>query len=96
MPLTHDAGITEQNMEACETEADVYLILGNHPLIAKCLSVGPNKKYIELEYYPNGNLKEYTDRNRAKTTEADLRRWAIQMVESIVYIHSKGAFRYQT
>src|SRR5271163_3950828 len=72
--LIDDRGITEQNMEACKNEADVYLILGCHPRIAKYLSLGSQKEYIELEYYPHGNLKEYVGRNRARTTEADLKR----------------------
>lgn len=88
--LLDDTGITEQNLIACKTEADVYLILGNHRLIAKCLHIDHEEKYIELEYYPNGNLKAYLIANRANTTTTDLRRWAAQMVESIEYIHSKG------
>jgi serine/threonine protein kinase len=66
------------------------LILGSHWLIAKCLSTSPQKDYIELEYYPNGNLKEYVYRNRASTTETDLKRWAYQMIESVAHIHFKG------
>ncbi|KAF2176869.1 kinase-like protein [Zopfia rhizophila CBS 207.26] len=88
--LADDEYITKQNREACETEANVYLILGNHPLIANCLSIGPQKDYIELEYYPNDNLKKYVDRNRSNITEGDLKRWANQMIESVAYIHSKG------
>ncbi|KAF1961763.1 kinase-like protein [Byssothecium circinans] len=88
--LVDDIGITEQNMEACKNEADIYLILGSHPLIAKCLSMGAEKEFIELEYYPNGNLKEYVQRNRTSITETDLKRWAYQMVGSVAYIHSKG------
>ncbi|KAF1964036.1 hypothetical protein BU23DRAFT_562294 [Bimuria novae-zelandiae CBS 107.79] len=71
--LVDDMGITKQNKEACKNEADVYLILGSHPLIAKCLSIGPEKEYIELEYYPNGNLKEYVQTNCTRITEADLK-----------------------
>ncbi|KAL1985996.1 hypothetical protein VTN96DRAFT_7131 [Rasamsonia emersonii] len=88
--LPDDVGITEQNMEACRNEADVYLILGKHPLIATCLSIGPHREYIDLEYYENGNLKQYINSNRASIIEADLKRWAYQMIESIAYIHSKG------
>lgn len=88
--LPDDVGITEQNMEACRNEADVYLILGEHPLIATCLSVGPHTEYIDLEYYQNGNLKQYVNSNHASITEADLKHWAHQMIESIAYIHSKG------
>jgi serine/threonine protein kinase len=88
--LIDDIGITKQNMEACKIEAEVYIILDSHPLIAKCLSIGPQKEYIELEYYPNGNLKQYIQRNRPSITTIDLKRWARQMVEGVEYIHSKG------
>lgn len=86
--LADDEYITQQNREACTTEAEVYYILGSHPLIANCLSIGPEKEYIELEYYPNGNLKEYINKNRIE--EMDLKRWASQMIGSVAYIHSKG------
>jgi len=49
-----------------------------------------DKEFIELEYYPHGNLKQYVDGHRATTTETDLKRWARQIIESITYIHSKG------
>ncbi|KAL1855939.1 hypothetical protein Plec18167_000440 [Paecilomyces lecythidis] len=83
-------GLTQDNIRSCRTEADIYYILGEHPRVAKCLSIGPDKDYVDLEYYPNGNLKQYVDNNRAQITEADLKRWAHQMIESMAYIHSKG------
>lgn len=49
--ITDDDGMTAQNLDACITEANVYLILGSHPLIAQCLFIGPQKSYIELEFY---------------------------------------------
>jgi serine/threonine protein kinase len=88
--LADDEPITNQNREACETEAEVYLILGSHPLIANCLSICPQKDYIELEYYPNDNLKKYVNRNSSNITNGDLKRWATQMIKSVAYIHSKG------
>ncbi|QSS52371.1 hypothetical protein I7I53_07987 [Histoplasma capsulatum var. duboisii H88] len=88
--LLDEPEITQQNLTACKTEADVYIILCSHQLIAKCLNIGPEKQYLDLEYYPNGNLKTYVARNRASVTNMDLRRWACQMVESVAYIHSKG------
>lgn len=87
--LPGDSGITKQNLDSCKTEAEVYLILGSHRSIAKYLSTGPNKSYLELEYYPNGNLKEYLASNRANITDSHIRRWAYQMIESVAYIHSK-------
>lgn len=88
--LTDDAGITAQNLDACNTEANVYLILGAHPLIATCLSASPSEGYVELEFYPNGTLKSYMKRNRPNIKRSEFERWAVQMIESIVYVHSKG------
>ncbi|GAD99747.1 conserved hypothetical protein [Paecilomyces variotii No. 5] len=88
--VADDDYTTEQNMQSCRNEANIYYILGEHPRVAKCLSMGPDKDYVDLEYYPNGNLKRYVDSNRAQITEADLKRWAHQMIESVAYIHSKG------
>ena len=45
---------------------------------------------LELKFYPNGNLKDYISRNNLGTTEADKKRWALQMIESVYYLHSKG------
>jgi len=72
--LLNNIAITEQNLEACKTEAEVYLILGDHPLIAQCLSIGPIKEHIKLEYYPYGNLKHYVRQNHTSITEIDLKR----------------------
>ncbi|EEQ31276.1 conserved hypothetical protein [Microsporum canis CBS 113480] len=85
-----DVGITEQNMETCRCEAWVYLILGPHPLVTTCLSVSPSKDFIDLEFYENGNLKQYVDRHRAHITETTLKGWTYQMIEGIAYVHSKG------
>ncbi|KAF2183366.1 hypothetical protein K469DRAFT_583425 [Zopfia rhizophila CBS 207.26] len=88
--LADDEYITRQNRETCATKANVYLILGSHPFIAHCLSIGPEKDYIKLEYYPHGNLRDYVNKNRLNIKRTDLKRWASQMIESVAYIHSKG------
>ena len=85
-----DLAITEQNLVSCETEALVYRILGEHPRIARCLSSNPPEGWIELEFYPNGNLKAYLERKDSSISEADKKRWFIQMIESVSYLHSKG------
>ncbi|KAK5233221.1 hypothetical protein LTR47_005718 [Exophiala xenobiotica] len=88
--LTDDAGITAQNLDACITEANVYLILGHHPLIVQCLAIGPQKEYIELEFYARGSLKAYVKSNRARINRLQLENWGVQMIQSVSYIHSKG------
>lgn len=88
--LPDDIGITKQNLDACKIEAQVYRILGDYPLIARCLSIGAGNEYIELEYYPHSTLTGYIQRNRMCITEMDLKRWAYQIIKSVAYIHSKG------
>ncbi|KEF50870.1 serine/threonine protein kinase [Exophiala aquamarina CBS 119918] len=88
--LPEDPAITQQNLACCETEALVYRILEEHPRIARCHSSNPPLGLIELEFYPNGNIKAYLERKDSKTPEADKKRWGIQMIESISYLHSKG------
>jgi serine/threonine protein kinase len=48
------------------------------------------KEYVELEYYPNGNIKDYIHKNSTSIKKSDLEHWASQMIGSIAYIHSKG------
>lgn len=78
------------NMKAAETEANVYLILGEHPLIVKCLSTGPAKSYVDLKFYHRGTLRDYVSSNRSHVSDEQLKTWACQLVESVAYIHSKG------
>ncbi|KAL2433575.1 hypothetical protein ABEF95_006793 [Exophiala dermatitidis] len=88
--ITDDDGMTAQNLDACIAEANVYLILGSHPLIAQCLFIGPQKSYIELEFYAHGNLKAYAEQNRASIDRSQLEIWGVQMIQSVIYLHSKG------
>lgn len=88
--ITDDDGITAQNLDACITEANVYLILTSHPLIAQCLFIAPRKTYIELEFYAHGNLKAYVKENRARIDRSQLEIWGVQMIQSVIYLHSKG------
>jgi hypothetical protein len=63
-------------MDACNTEAEVYLILGTHPLVAQCLFIAPSKDYIEMEYYANDNLEKYM-KNKRNITRSETERWAL-------------------
>ncbi len=88
--LDEEEAITAQNIKATCNEASIYILLGDHPRVAKCLYVGPEKSYIELEYYTNGTLKRYVDQHRANITDIFLKRWARQMIEGTVFIHAMG------
>ena len=83
-------GITADNAKATRNEANIYLILRRHPRIAECISIGPAREYVELQYYPNGTLRDHVAKYRCKISEADSKRWARQMIEGVEYIHTMG------
>ncbi|RSL93037.1 hypothetical protein CDV31_014890 [Fusarium ambrosium] len=85
-----DAAITKANIDAARKEACVYMILGQHPLIAKCLSVSSTKSSVDLRYYQEGSLRDYVLSHRGNITDSQLKTWARQLVSSVAYIHSKG------
>lgn len=71
-------------------EASIYSLLGQHSRIARCFTFGSAMDYIELEYYPNGTLRDPLDQYRASITPSCPRRWARQMIESLMFIHAMG------
>ena len=83
-------GVTADNAKATRNEANIYLILRRHPRIAECISVGPAREYIELQYYPNGTLRDHVAKYKCKISDADSKRWARQMIEGVDYIHNMG------
>lgn len=79
---------TEESIKATHNEASIYILLGDHPRIAKFLYTDPTKTYIELRYYSNGNLKSFIEKHRPYI---EVRKsWARQIVESAEYIHTMG------
>ncbi|RMY05458.1 hypothetical protein D0867_10017 [Hortaea werneckii] len=84
--IDEEAEITQGNAKATATEANVYRILGTHDRIANCLYVSPTNDMIMLEFYSHGNLRDYI----AIHGPAQLMKWAVQMIEGVQFIHSKG------
>lgn len=83
-----DDAATEESIRATRNEASIYILLGPHPRIAKFLHTDPAKSYLELRYYPNGNLKSFIEKYRP---HLEFRKcWARQIVESAEYIHTMG------
>jgi hypothetical protein len=73
--IDDDAAITQANAKAMAIEANVYSILGNHDRIANFIYISPLRDMILLQFYVNGNLKQYVAR---------------QMIEAVEIIHGKG------
>jgi hypothetical protein len=55
---------TEESIKATHNEANIYILLGDRPRIAKFLYTDPAKTYIELKYYSNSNLKNFIEKYR--------------------------------
>lgn len=81
---------TEESMKATHNEASIYILLGDHPRIAKYLFTDPAKTYIELKYYPNGDLKRFIEKHGPHIEDAPRKYWARQIIESAEYIHARG------
>lgn len=84
--IDQDGEITKANAKAMTVEADVYRILGPHPLIANCKYISPTRDMIVLEFYDKGNVKDYV----AAHGPTQLRKWAKQMIQAVEFVHSKG------
>jgi serine/threonine protein kinase len=84
--IDDDAAITQANAKAMAIEANVYSILGNHDRIANFIYISPLRDMILLQFYVNGNLKQYVESHGP----TQLRKWARQMIEAVEIIHGKG------
>jgi serine/threonine protein kinase len=92
VPTPSDTGDFLGNCNAIRNEAQIYNLLGNHPCIAECLSMGQTEDHVDLRYYKNGTLLEYLKRDGEKIDNARQRqwRWGQQIVEAVVLIHKYG------
>ncbi|KAL5337220.1 kinase-like protein [Aspergillus crustosus] len=76
----------EEDLQPIVREADIYRILGKHPRIAECLSLG-RQDYVDIQYYPSGDLASYLQTN---TIAPDLRsKWFQQIIKAVAMIHSR-------
>jgi serine/threonine protein kinase len=71
---------------AIRREATIYAMLGDHPRIAQCLSPGETG-YVDIKYYPNGDLVAYLQNNGDKITPGLRSKWFQQIIEGVVEIH---------
>lgn len=86
----NDDAATVESIKATRNEANIYTLLGDHPCIARCLFIDPAKTYIELKYYPHGNLKRFVEKHAPHIENAHRKTWARQIIESAEYIHTMG------
>ncbi|RMY77305.1 hypothetical protein D0863_01416 [Hortaea werneckii] len=74
--------------EDIEHEARIYDILGDHPRILRCY--GLHGVGLRLERAANGTLRDVL--KTGGSSFRDQLKWARQLLEAVVYIHSKQVF----
>lgn len=70
-----------------QREGQIYDRLGDHPRIIRCLNKGD--LFVDLEYAPNGHIESYLRRYPSTSNECRIR-FALEAMEAVVFIHSKG------
>lgn len=94
MPLSD----SEEDAQPIICEATIYKLLGKHPRIAECLSMGNQDQdnrtdYVDIKYYPNGDLESYSRKNKSSITPALREKWFQQIIEAVDYSHQHGVMR---
>jgi serine/threonine protein kinase len=80
-------GQSQEDLEPIVRESLIYNILGAHPRIAECISLGRDH-YVDLKYYRFGDLASYCE--KTEVTPCLLSKWFQQILEAIAIIHSFG------
>lgn len=85
MPLSDN----EEDAQPIICEATIYKMLGKHPRIAECLSMD-RTDYIDIKYYPNGDLESYLRKNESSIAPGLREKWFQQILEAVDYLHEHG------
>jgi len=81
-----DSGDLELAMKSIQREGQIYVYLGDHPRVIKCLAKGDF--FVDLEYAPHGHIESYL-RSHQDTSDECRIRLAQGVIEAVVFIHSK-------
>lgn len=74
-------------IKSIRREGEIYDHLGNHPRVIKCLAKG--NLFIDIEFAPHGQMEDYLN-NHHDMPNASRLRLAQEVIEAVVFIHSKG------
>jgi len=85
---------SEDSLSDMRFEAKVYNHLGSHPRLIKVIDWDAEECCLTMENMSNGNLKDYLEKNNACISEPQRRRWILQAVEGLAYLHTKGVIHY--
>lgn len=73
---------------AIRNEKVAYNQIGSHPRITRWIP-SDDDDYIDLEYYPNGNIFDYLVQSRPQIPPTLVIQWGSQIIESVAVIHAK-------
>ncbi|KAF2103258.1 kinase-like protein [Rhizodiscina lignyota] len=90
LPRTDDLENLAGNIQATRNEAYIYTLLGDDPLIANCLSRSKTEDYVDLQYYANGTLPDYIDKNKNNISDKLRAQWSWQVIKAVARIHELG------
>ncbi|OAL34162.1 hypothetical protein AYO20_06617 [Fonsecaea nubica] len=69
-------------------EKVAYRQIGNHARIAQWIPDDADE-YIDLVFYPDGNMTDYLDRYKDEIPHHLVVRWGLQIIEAITVIHAR-------
>jgi serine/threonine protein kinase len=72
---------------AVRNEKVAFKRIGSHPRIARWIP-HDGCDYIDLEYYPNGNILDYLDQHGNQISPALVAQWGLQIIEAVIVIHA--------
>ncbi|KAH7333276.1 kinase-like domain-containing protein, partial [Rhexocercosporidium sp. MPI-PUGE-AT-0058] len=73
-------------IKSIRREGEIYVYLGDHPRVAKCLAKGD--LFVALEYAPHGHIESYL-RSHHDTSDECRIGLAQEAIEAVVFVHSK-------
>lgn len=87
-----DSNDLDLAIKSIQREGEIYVYLGDHPRVAKCLAKGD--LFLDLEYAPHGHIESYL-RSHHDTSDECRIRLAQEVIEAVVFIHSKGIIHFR-
>jgi len=82
-----DSGDLDLAIKSIQREGEIYVYLGDHPRVVKCLAKGD--LFVDLEYASHGHIESYL-RSHHDISDKCRIRLAQGVIEAVVFIHSKS------
>jgi serine/threonine protein kinase len=74
-------------IKSIQREGEIYDHLSDHLRVIKCLVKGD--LFVDLEFAPHGHIEDYLKSHHDTSNNCRIR-FAQEVIEAVVFIHSKG------